>query len=221
MWPSSLRRPASEPKKPRISATQRSRKYHSSATAVPRCSATRNGSNWGACLSMCMPNSAGTSSVWPRLLTGKSSVTPCSTLRNSRNQRLTRRSSKWVKGSRTEAMPARRSAPIMPGLPGSAKLRGQIVGKFTAPQQFCGLTHGAKPCYGVGEESRDRVPSRLRRRAMSRRKKERRCYVCALARHFVEKVGAAADEQPEQRGTHSHGDIHGNLLHQSVRHRTM
>jgi hypothetical protein len=43
----------------------------------------------------------------------------------------------------------------------------------------------------------------------------------ASACHFVEKVSAAADEQSEQCRTHSHGDIHGNLLDQSVRYRTM
>jgi hypothetical protein len=43
----------------------------------------------------------------------------------------------------------------------------------------------------------------------------------ASARHLVEKVSAAADEQSEQCRTHSHGDIHGNLLNQSVRYRTM
>src|SRR5260370_33268394 len=51
----------------------------SSASAVPTCNRTRNGRNVGAFWSTLHPNRCGMITAWPRLLTGKSSVTPCTT----------------------------------------------------------------------------------------------------------------------------------------------
>src|SRR5947209_8971801 len=52
-----------------------------SASAVPRCSTTTNARNASEPSSTFQCGSAGMSTVWPRLLTGNSSLTPCSTAR--------------------------------------------------------------------------------------------------------------------------------------------
>src|SRR5947209_18561721 len=52
-----------------------------SASAVPRCSTTTNARNASEPSSTFQCSSAGMSTVWPRLLTGNSSLTPCSTAR--------------------------------------------------------------------------------------------------------------------------------------------
>ena len=65
-----------KPSTPRAIASQSRQKNPSSAKAVPTCSMTRNGRNSGAPWSMLQRNTAGTTTAWPRLLTGNNSVAP-------------------------------------------------------------------------------------------------------------------------------------------------
>jgi hypothetical protein len=81
--------------------------------------------------------------VWPRLLTGNSSVTPCSTLKKIKNDRLTR--SVLLKSGEVEQLagargPASEGASIMQGGPARAKDKNSLL------NEPCGIAADPKAC---------------------------------------------------------------------------